>query len=123
MGFINTKEDLKKEIVACVTRRCKASSVPYPLRKLSADFSRCWPRIGARPRELCEELEKEGLLTIHEPIRGGTLLISNDYVEWIKANFVNPEAKLFDRLMDYDNALIKLADSAIKLHSPSRKDV
>lgn len=121
MGFINTKDDLKRFVVECVERKCKASSLPLPLRKVSAEYSRCWTRIGVTPRELCNELHAEGRLELYEPVRGGTLVLSLSLIEHMKSRYVTQTGTEFNKTMEYYDILTKFADQALALHSPSRK--
>lgn len=123
MGFIKTRDDLKLAVLACVERKCKASSLPIPLRKVSADFSRLWRKFDTSPRELCEELHAEGRLEVYEPVRGGTLVLSLALIENMRNGYVDKTKSAFQQLMDYNDVLIRFADHALALHSPSRKTV
>jgi hypothetical protein len=123
MAFIKTKDDLKAAVLACVVRKCKASSLPIPLRKVSSDFSRLWSKFDTTPRELCEALHAEGLLEVYEPVRGGTLVLSRELIEHMRTSYVDQNATPFNKLMQYQDVLTRFADHALALHSPSRKTV
>lgn len=119
MSFIKTRDELRNLVVDCVKCKCEVNELPYSMRNLSHKFfANYWHRFGVTPRELCLELQSDGLLTVYDAVPGEALLLSKEYVELIKSEHVGVNKSSAEQLIEYDEALKRLATQS--LTRPSR---